>query len=64
MSNNIFDSRNSHLIYGIIAVVLGLIGFFGVILNLFVIVVIVKESRAIWTPINITLVNLAVCFKT
>ncbi|XP_044582670.1 blue-sensitive opsin-like isoform X1 [Cotesia glomerata] len=59
MSNNISDSRNSNFVYGIIAAVLGLIGFFGIILNLFVIVVIIKKSRAVWTPINITLVNLA-----
>lgn len=62
MAINIFEGQNSHVTYAIIAVILGVIGFFGIILNVIVILVVMKDSKSFQSPINITLINLAVCF--
>ncbi|XP_008543306.1 blue-sensitive opsin [Microplitis demolitor] len=59
MAINIFEGQNSHVTYAIIAVILGVIGFFGIILNVIVILVVMKDSKSFQSPINITLINLA-----
>ncbi|XP_033336396.1 rhodopsin [Megalopta genalis] len=40
------------------SVALAFIGFFGFIMNLLVVVVIVKDAQTLWTPVNVILVNL------
>lgn len=47
-------------IYIFAAIVLGIIGFFGFILNLLVILTIVKEANVLWTPNNVILANMVV----
>ncbi|KAF7993395.1 hypothetical protein HCN44_007898 [Aphidius gifuensis] len=50
----------SNLMYKQIAFVLGAVGLLGLIFNLLVIIVIIKDSSNSWTPTNVVLVNLAI----
>lgn len=54
---------NNNIFYVIITVVLGFIGVFGTLFNLFVIIIIIKDSsKKLRIPINITVLSLVVCF--
>ncbi|XP_057324864.1 blue-sensitive opsin-like [Microplitis mediator] len=60
MTNHTNEIKNNEIIYDIITAVLGFIGVFGTLLNLFVIIVIIKDSsKKLWIPINITVLSLA-----
>lgn len=64
MSNysSIMDSPMSHSSYLGVAVALGIIGVSGFIMNFMVIVIIIKDSQTLWTPINVIILNLVVRF--
>lgn len=53
----------SHEAYIGVAVALGVIGFCGFFLNLLVLIIIISDSRHLWTPVNVVLANLAVCLR-
>ncbi|KAL6422780.1 hypothetical protein ACFW04_010762 [Cataglyphis niger] len=57
---SIVDEQGLSDIYIFAAVVLAIIGFFGFILNLLVILTVVKEANVLWTPNNVILVNMVV----
>ncbi|KAG7199416.1 hypothetical protein KM043_014045 [Ampulex compressa] len=54
------EDRLSPTVYISAAIALGIIGFFGFVMNLLVAVVIVKDSQKLWTPVNVVLFNLVV----
>lgn len=56
----IVEERVSAGIYIFSAIAIGLIGFFGFVLNLLVILTVVKDAKALWTPVNVILVNMVV----
>ncbi|RLU18566.1 hypothetical protein DMN91_008923 [Ooceraea biroi] len=56
----IVEEQVSTGIYIFSAITLGLIGFFGFVLNLLVILSVVKDSKALWTPNNVILINMVV----
>lgn len=62
LPNDVFNlqERMSNGIYTFAAIVLGLIGFFGFVLNLLVIVTIIKNANVLWTSNNVILVNMVV----
>ncbi|CAL1676442.1 unnamed protein product [Lasius platythorax] len=56
----IVGEQGLDVIYIFAAIVLGIIGFFGFILNLLVILTVVKNANMLWTPNNVVLVNMVV----
>ncbi|KMQ83080.1 green-sensitive opsin, partial [Lasius niger] len=54
----IVGEQGLDVIYIFAAIVLGIIGFFGFILNLLVILTVVKNANMLWTPNNVVLVNM------
>ncbi|XP_043284815.1 rhodopsin-like [Venturia canescens] len=56
----IMDQPMSHASYFGIAVALGIIGVAGFTMNFMVVLVIIKDSQALWTPINVIILNLVV----
>lgn len=56
------DEQSIKTEYIVAGVLLAIIGFFGFFLNLLVIVVIIKDARNLWTPVNVVLLNMVVGF--
>ncbi|XP_051164846.1 rhodopsin-like isoform X2 [Leptopilina boulardi] len=54
------DEQSIKTEYIVAGVLLATIGFFGFFLNLLVIVVIIKDARNLWTPVNVVLLNMVV----
>lgn len=60
LSAELLDEQDSPGIYIFAAIALGFIGFFGLVLNLLVILTIVKDANVTWTPNNVILINMVV----
>lgn len=54
------DEQSIKTEYIVAGVLLAIIGFFGFFLNLLVIVVIIKDARNLWTPVNVVLLNMVI----
>lgn len=54
------DEQSIKTEFIVAGVLLAIIGFFGFFLNLIVIVVIIKDARNLWTPVNVVLLNMVV----
>ncbi|XP_066588422.1 rhodopsin-like isoform X1 [Prorops nasuta] len=54
------EDRINPAVYVAAAFTLGIIGFFGFTLNLLVAVIIISDPQALWTPVNIILLNMVI----